>query len=277
MKNHWLLLFLCIFLCRAWDCFVRSLDHSYLGSLLSHVIVALLPLIHIQPKETTAVFYFLIVENRYHTKYFHFVSSCNRNCTEWNLSSTEIWKFSIFLWSNNLFYKISTLNFKEILEFDKGYPHLKRYSFIDLIKNIWRCDQVTASSECFPWHHYWACFQILSFCYWNGKQFASMGHAGRITMTASIYPKVGRSIRSGNRKESLYLTLFYELESSLWRAQNWSHPFCIWSHHLRENQGVLLILFVCLFFDTFFLRFELSWLELLSTVLGLNFYSCYFL
>ncbi|NXT77280.1 ATR kinase, partial [Zapornia atra] len=50
--------------CRAWDCFVRSLDHSYLGSLLSHVIVALLPLIHIQPKETTGVFYFLIVENR---------------------------------------------------------------------------------------------------------------------------------------------------------------------------------------------------------------------
>uniref|UniRef100_A0A8C6JKG4 Serine/threonine-protein kinase ATR n=1 Tax=Melopsittacus undulatus TaxID=13146 RepID=A0A8C6JKG4_MELUD len=50
--------------CRAWDCFVRSLDHSYLGSLLSHVIVVLLPLIHIQPKETTAIFYFLIVENR---------------------------------------------------------------------------------------------------------------------------------------------------------------------------------------------------------------------
>ncbi|XP_010184252.1 PREDICTED: serine/threonine-protein kinase ATR-like, partial [Mesitornis unicolor] len=56
--------------CRAWDCFVRSLDHSYLGSLLSHVIVALLPLIHIQPKETTAVFYFLIVDNRYCIKYF---------------------------------------------------------------------------------------------------------------------------------------------------------------------------------------------------------------
>ncbi|XP_019359111.1 PREDICTED: serine/threonine-protein kinase ATR isoform X2 [Gavialis gangeticus] len=50
--------------CRAWDCFVRCLDHAYLGSLLSHVIVALLPLIHIQPKETAAVFYFLIVENR---------------------------------------------------------------------------------------------------------------------------------------------------------------------------------------------------------------------
>ncbi|KYO33910.1 serine/threonine-protein kinase ATR isoform B [Alligator mississippiensis] len=50
--------------CRAWNCFVRCLDHAYLGSLLSHVIVALLPLIHIQPKETAAVFYFLIVENR---------------------------------------------------------------------------------------------------------------------------------------------------------------------------------------------------------------------
>ncbi|XP_028587032.2 serine/threonine-protein kinase ATR isoform X1 [Podarcis muralis] len=50
--------------CRAWDCFVRCLDQSHLGSLLSHVIVALLPLIHIQPKETAAVFHFLIVENR---------------------------------------------------------------------------------------------------------------------------------------------------------------------------------------------------------------------
>ncbi|XP_032621521.1 serine/threonine-protein kinase ATR isoform X5 [Chelonoidis abingdonii] len=50
--------------CRSWDCFVRCLDHAYLGSLLSHVIVALLPLIHVQPKETAAIFYFLIVENR---------------------------------------------------------------------------------------------------------------------------------------------------------------------------------------------------------------------
>ncbi|XP_062988227.1 serine/threonine-protein kinase ATR [Elgaria multicarinata webbii] len=50
--------------CKAWDCFVRCLDQSHLGSLLSHVIVALLPLIHIQPKETAAVFHFLIVENR---------------------------------------------------------------------------------------------------------------------------------------------------------------------------------------------------------------------
>ncbi|PNI78455.1 ATR isoform 4 [Pan troglodytes] len=50
--------------CRAWDCFVRCLDHGCLGSLLSHVIVALLPLIHIQPKETAAIFHYLIIENR---------------------------------------------------------------------------------------------------------------------------------------------------------------------------------------------------------------------
>ncbi|KAM4771138.1 serine/threonine-protein kinase ATR [Rhinophrynus dorsalis] len=50
--------------CRAWDFFVRCLDKTYLGSLLSHVIVALLPLLHIQPKETVAVFHYLIVENR---------------------------------------------------------------------------------------------------------------------------------------------------------------------------------------------------------------------
>ncbi|XP_053315671.1 serine/threonine-protein kinase ATR [Spea bombifrons] len=50
--------------CRAWDLFVRCLDQAYLGSLLSHVIVALLPLLHIQPKETMAVFHYLIVENR---------------------------------------------------------------------------------------------------------------------------------------------------------------------------------------------------------------------
>ncbi|XP_075058037.1 serine/threonine-protein kinase ATR [Mixophyes fleayi] len=50
--------------CRAWDLFVRCLDQAYLGSLLSHVIVALLPVLHIQPKETVAVFHYLIVENR---------------------------------------------------------------------------------------------------------------------------------------------------------------------------------------------------------------------
>ncbi|KAF5895245.1 Serine/threonine-protein kinase ATR, partial [Clarias magur] len=50
--------------CRTWDCFVRSLDTPYLGPLLSHVIVALLPLISIQPKETAMIMHYLIVENR---------------------------------------------------------------------------------------------------------------------------------------------------------------------------------------------------------------------
>ncbi|TRY93694.1 hypothetical protein DNTS_029400 [Danionella cerebrum] len=50
--------------CRTWDCFVRCLDASYLGPLLSHVIVALLPLISIQPKETAVIMHYLIVENR---------------------------------------------------------------------------------------------------------------------------------------------------------------------------------------------------------------------
>ncbi|KAG8445307.1 hypothetical protein GDO86_010190 [Hymenochirus boettgeri] len=50
--------------CSAWDLFVRCLDQAYLGSLLSHVIVALLPLLHFQPKKTAAIFRYLIVENR---------------------------------------------------------------------------------------------------------------------------------------------------------------------------------------------------------------------
>lgn len=49
---------------RTWDCFVRCLDPSYLGPLLSHVIVALLPLISIQPKETAVIMHYLIVDNR---------------------------------------------------------------------------------------------------------------------------------------------------------------------------------------------------------------------
>uniref|UniRef100_A0AAY4APV8 Serine/threonine-protein kinase ATR n=1 Tax=Denticeps clupeoides TaxID=299321 RepID=A0AAY4APV8_9TELE len=50
--------------CQTWDCFVRCVDPVYLGPLLSHVIVALLPLIPIQSKETAAIMHFLIVENR---------------------------------------------------------------------------------------------------------------------------------------------------------------------------------------------------------------------
>ncbi|XP_054597718.2 serine/threonine-protein kinase ATR isoform X1 [Nothobranchius furzeri] len=50
--------------CKAWECFVRSVEPSHLGPLLSHVIVALLPLIALQPKETAAIIRFLILENR---------------------------------------------------------------------------------------------------------------------------------------------------------------------------------------------------------------------
>ncbi|KAJ0062993.1 hypothetical protein NL108_010267 [Boleophthalmus pectinirostris] len=50
--------------CQTWDCFVRSVEPTHLGPLLSHVIVALLPLIPIQPKETAAIIRFLIIENR---------------------------------------------------------------------------------------------------------------------------------------------------------------------------------------------------------------------
>lgn len=49
---------------RTWDCFVRSVETAHLGPLLSHVIVALLPLIPLQPKETAAIIRFLILENR---------------------------------------------------------------------------------------------------------------------------------------------------------------------------------------------------------------------
>ncbi|XP_067898685.1 serine/threonine-protein kinase ATR isoform X4 [Heterodontus francisci] len=56
--------------CRAWDCFVRCLEPSYLGALLSQVIVALLPLMSIQPKETAGIFHYLIVENRAEVKDF---------------------------------------------------------------------------------------------------------------------------------------------------------------------------------------------------------------
>ncbi|KAJ8270327.1 hypothetical protein GJAV_G00113060 [Gymnothorax javanicus] len=50
--------------CQTWDCFVRCVDPAYLGPLLSHVMVALLPLIPVQPKETAVIMQYLIVENR---------------------------------------------------------------------------------------------------------------------------------------------------------------------------------------------------------------------
>ncbi|KAM9708676.1 serine/threonine-protein kinase ATR isoform 1-T1 [Menidia menidia] len=50
--------------CQTWECFVRSVEPSHLGPLLSHVIVALLPLIPLQPKETAAIIRYLILDNR---------------------------------------------------------------------------------------------------------------------------------------------------------------------------------------------------------------------
>uniref|UniRef100_UPI0037E75C66 serine/threonine-protein kinase ATR n=1 Tax=Semicossyphus pulcher TaxID=241346 RepID=UPI0037E75C66 len=50
--------------CQTWECFVRSMEPTHLGPLLSHVIVALLPLIPLQPKETAAIIRFLILDNR---------------------------------------------------------------------------------------------------------------------------------------------------------------------------------------------------------------------
>lgn len=44
---------------------MRSVEPAHLGPLLSHVIVALLPLIPLQPKETAAIIRFLILDNRY--------------------------------------------------------------------------------------------------------------------------------------------------------------------------------------------------------------------
>ncbi|XP_077396162.1 serine/threonine-protein kinase ATR isoform X2 [Festucalex cinctus] len=50
--------------CQTWECFVRSVEPVHLGPLLSHVIVALLPLIPLQPKETAAIIRFLMLDNR---------------------------------------------------------------------------------------------------------------------------------------------------------------------------------------------------------------------
>lgn len=49
---------------RTWECFVKSVEPAHLGPLLSHVIVALLPLVPLQPKETAAIIRFLILDNR---------------------------------------------------------------------------------------------------------------------------------------------------------------------------------------------------------------------
>eukprot|EP00058_Branchiostoma_floridae_P009059 XP_002594547.1 hypothetical protein BRAFLDRAFT_104468 [Branchiostoma floridae] len=62
--------------CRAWDCFVHSVELSCLGPMLSQIVVTLLPLLQTQAKPVAGVFSFLIQDNRealqdhFHELYF---------------------------------------------------------------------------------------------------------------------------------------------------------------------------------------------------------------
>ncbi|XP_038072304.1 serine/threonine-protein kinase ATR-like [Patiria miniata] len=62
--------------CRAWQCFVQSVEPSSLGPMISQVIVTLLPLLHQLPEQVAKIYNFLIVENRdtfsqhFHELYF---------------------------------------------------------------------------------------------------------------------------------------------------------------------------------------------------------------
>ncbi|XP_035661643.1 serine/threonine-protein kinase ATR-like [Branchiostoma floridae] len=62
--------------CRAWDCFVHSVELSCLGPMLSQIVVTLLPLLQTQAKPVAGIFSFLIQDNRealqdhFHELYF---------------------------------------------------------------------------------------------------------------------------------------------------------------------------------------------------------------
>ncbi|XP_071964795.1 serine/threonine-protein kinase ATR-like isoform X2 [Antedon mediterranea] len=62
--------------CRAWDCFVRSVDLPSLGPMLSQIVITLLPLLHQLPEQVASIYHYLIVENRqvlschFHELYF---------------------------------------------------------------------------------------------------------------------------------------------------------------------------------------------------------------
>lgn len=73
-----------------WECFVRSVEPAHLGPLLSHIIVALLPLIPLQPKETTAIIRFLILDNRYESDKNYFLK-CLIGAQEINNSNVIIY------------------------------------------------------------------------------------------------------------------------------------------------------------------------------------------
>ena len=58
--------------CRAWNCFVRSIDICFLGQMLPQIVATLLPLLNQLPKQTAEIFNYMIVENRKALKsHFH--------------------------------------------------------------------------------------------------------------------------------------------------------------------------------------------------------------
>ncbi|XP_015779599.1 PREDICTED: serine/threonine-protein kinase ATR-like, partial [Acropora digitifera] len=58
--------------CDAWDSFVRNVELSSLGPMLSQIVVTLLPYLNKLPARVSPIFHFLIVENKdYAQEYFH--------------------------------------------------------------------------------------------------------------------------------------------------------------------------------------------------------------
>ena len=58
--------------CRAWNCFVRSLELPFLGQMLPQIVATLLPLLNQLPKQAAEIFNFMIVDNRTSLKHhFH--------------------------------------------------------------------------------------------------------------------------------------------------------------------------------------------------------------
>ncbi|XP_062573409.1 serine/threonine-protein kinase ATR-like [Saccostrea cucullata] len=51
-------------ICRAWNCFVKSLELSFLGQMMSQIIATLLPLLEHLPKQVAEIINFIIVDNR---------------------------------------------------------------------------------------------------------------------------------------------------------------------------------------------------------------------
>ena len=58
--------------CKAWNCFVRSLELPLLGLMMSHIIATLLPLLQCLPAKVADIFNYMIVDNRKTlSKHFH--------------------------------------------------------------------------------------------------------------------------------------------------------------------------------------------------------------